>query len=168
MRESMQSYCLNMFRASMWPDTSSEQCTLLASQCSTTKAASQVWPPKSGSYLLIVLLMMGILMLETCWGNKTAYFVASSWLFTFHYRYYNLHQFFYVCCFVHLGNKGNYLLQLNVHYRLYNWPWNSDVAKHQYKAHGINTPKPKTYGCINYSSASDDGRCDVRSMLSEQ
>jgi hypothetical protein len=44
----------------------------------------QVWPPKSGSYLLIVLLMMGILVPETCWGNKTAYFVASSWSFTFH------------------------------------------------------------------------------------
>jgi hypothetical protein len=26
----------------------------------------QVWPPKSGSYLLIVLLMMGILVPETC------------------------------------------------------------------------------------------------------
>jgi hypothetical protein len=30
------------------------------------------------------------------------------------------------------------------------------VAKHQYKAHGINTPKQKTYGSINYSSAPDD------------
>jgi hypothetical protein len=27
--------------------------------------------------------MMGILVPETCWGNKTAYFVASSWVFTF-------------------------------------------------------------------------------------
>jgi hypothetical protein len=27
--------------------------------------------------------MMGILMPETCWGTKTAYFVASSWFFTF-------------------------------------------------------------------------------------
>jgi hypothetical protein len=26
---------------------------------------------------------MGILVPETCWGNKTAYFVASSWFFTF-------------------------------------------------------------------------------------
>jgi hypothetical protein len=26
----------------------------------------------------------------------------------------------------------------------------------------------KTYGCINYSSAPDDGRCDGRNMLSEQ
>jgi hypothetical protein len=43
----------------------------------------QVLPPKSGSYLLIVLLIMGILVPETCWGNKTAYFVASSWFFTF-------------------------------------------------------------------------------------
>jgi hypothetical protein len=33
--------------------------------------------------LLIVLLMMGILVPETCWGNKTAYFVASSWFLTF-------------------------------------------------------------------------------------
>jgi hypothetical protein len=33
--------------------------------------------------LLIVLLMMGILVLETCWGNKTTYFVASGWFFTF-------------------------------------------------------------------------------------
>jgi hypothetical protein len=31
--------------------------------------------------------MMSILMPETCWGNKTAYFVASSWFFTFHYVY---------------------------------------------------------------------------------
>jgi hypothetical protein len=43
----------------------------------------QVWPPKSGRYLLTVLLMMGILVPETCWGNKTAHFVASSWFFTF-------------------------------------------------------------------------------------
>jgi hypothetical protein len=27
--------------------------------------------------------MMGILVPETCWGNKTAYFVAYSWFFTF-------------------------------------------------------------------------------------
>jgi hypothetical protein len=27
--------------------------------------------------------MMGILVPETCWGNKTAYFVASGWFFTF-------------------------------------------------------------------------------------
>jgi hypothetical protein len=27
--------------------------------------------------------MMGILVPETCWGNKTAYFAASSWFFTF-------------------------------------------------------------------------------------
>jgi hypothetical protein len=27
--------------------------------------------------------MMGILVPETCWGNKTAYFVARSWFFTF-------------------------------------------------------------------------------------
>jgi hypothetical protein len=26
---------------------------------------------------------MGILVPETCWGNKTAYFVAYSWFFTF-------------------------------------------------------------------------------------
>jgi hypothetical protein len=31
--------------------------------------------------------MMNILVPETCWGNKTAYFVASSWFFTFHYIY---------------------------------------------------------------------------------
>jgi hypothetical protein len=31
--------------------------------------------------------MMGVLVPETRWGNKTAYFVASSWLFTFHYDY---------------------------------------------------------------------------------
>jgi hypothetical protein len=43
----------------------------------------QVWPPKSRSYLLIVLLMMGILVPVTCWGNKTAYFVASGWFYTF-------------------------------------------------------------------------------------
>jgi hypothetical protein len=30
----------------------------------------QVWPHKSGRYSLIVLLMMGILVSETCWGNK--------------------------------------------------------------------------------------------------
>jgi hypothetical protein len=27
--------------------------------------------------------MMGTLVPETCWGNKAAYFVASSWFFTF-------------------------------------------------------------------------------------
>jgi hypothetical protein len=63
--------------------TSFEQCSLQAAQRYTTQAAFQVWPPKSGSYLLIVLLMMGIFVPETCWGNKTAYFVASSWFFTF-------------------------------------------------------------------------------------
>jgi hypothetical protein len=31
--------------------------------------------------------MMGILVSETWWGNKTAYFFASSWFFTFHYVY---------------------------------------------------------------------------------
>jgi hypothetical protein len=41
------------------------------------------WPPKSGSYLLIVFLMMGILVPETCRGNKTAYFITSSWFFIF-------------------------------------------------------------------------------------
>jgi hypothetical protein len=63
--------------------TSSEKCSLQAAQRYTTQAAFLVWPPKSGSYLLIVLLMMGILVPETCLGNKTAYFVASSWFFTF-------------------------------------------------------------------------------------
>jgi hypothetical protein len=55
-------------------------------QCSTTQAAFQVWPPKRGRHPLIVLLMMGILVPETCWGNKnckTAYFVASIRFFTF-------------------------------------------------------------------------------------
>jgi hypothetical protein len=28
--------------------------------------------------------MMGIVVPEACWGNKTAYFVASSWFFIFH------------------------------------------------------------------------------------
>jgi hypothetical protein len=27
--------------------------------------------------------MMGILVPETCWGNKTAYFIVSSWFLTF-------------------------------------------------------------------------------------
>jgi hypothetical protein len=63
--------------------TTSDPCSPQEAQYCTTQAAFQVWPPKSGSYLLIVLLMMGILVLETCWGNKTAYFVASSRFFTF-------------------------------------------------------------------------------------
>jgi hypothetical protein len=46
--------------------TSSEQCSLQEAQRYTTQAAFQVWPPKSGSYLLIELLMMGILVPETC------------------------------------------------------------------------------------------------------
>jgi hypothetical protein len=33
--------------------------------------------------LLILLLMMGILLPLTSWGNNTAYFVVSSWFFTF-------------------------------------------------------------------------------------
>jgi hypothetical protein len=72
--KSMQLYCLNMFRA-----TSSDQCTLLAAQRYTTPGFPGMasWKRK----LLIVLLMMGILVPETCWGNKTAYFVASSWFF---------------------------------------------------------------------------------------
>jgi hypothetical protein len=46
--------------------TSSEQFSLQASQRYTTQAAFQVCPPKSGSYLFIVLLMIGILVPETC------------------------------------------------------------------------------------------------------
>jgi hypothetical protein len=46
--------------------TFSGQCTLLAAKHYTTQAAFQLWPPKRGSYLLIVLLMMGILVPETC------------------------------------------------------------------------------------------------------
>jgi hypothetical protein len=52
-------YCLNsgyILRAVFTPEA----------QCSITQAASQVWPPKSGRYSLIVLLMMGILVPETC------------------------------------------------------------------------------------------------------
>jgi hypothetical protein len=52
-------------------------------QCSTTQAAFQVWPPKSGRYSLIVLLMMGILVLKHVEAIKTANFVASSRFFTF-------------------------------------------------------------------------------------
>jgi hypothetical protein len=72
MRRSMQFYCLNMFRASSGVQcsedvaTSSEHHTLLEAQRSTTQVAFQLWPPKSGSYLLIVLLIMGILMPEIC------------------------------------------------------------------------------------------------------
>jgi hypothetical protein len=36
---------------------------------------------------VIVLLMMGTLVPETCWGNKAAYLVVSIWFFTFHYVY---------------------------------------------------------------------------------
>jgi hypothetical protein len=46
--------------------TSSKQCLLQETQGCKTQAAIQVWPPKSGSYLLIVFLMMGILVPETC------------------------------------------------------------------------------------------------------
>jgi hypothetical protein len=46
--------------------TSSEQCTPQAAQRYTTQAAFQVWPPNSGSYLLILLLTIGILVPETC------------------------------------------------------------------------------------------------------
>jgi hypothetical protein len=38
----------------------------------------QVWPPKSGIYSLIVLLMLGILVPETCWGNKN-YVLCRIW-----------------------------------------------------------------------------------------
>jgi hypothetical protein len=60
----------------------------------------QAWPPKSVSYLLIVLLIMGILVSETCWGNKTAYFVASSWFYTCNCVYEarsHEHQIFSLC-----------------------------------------------------------------------
>jgi hypothetical protein len=46
--------------------TSSEQCSLQEPQCGTTQVAFQLWPPKSGRYSLIVLLMMAILVPETC------------------------------------------------------------------------------------------------------
>jgi hypothetical protein len=74
-------YCLNSLA------TSSKQCSLQEAQCGKTQAAFQIWPPKSGRYSLIVLLMMGILVPETCWGDKktakAAYFVASGRFFTF-------------------------------------------------------------------------------------
>jgi hypothetical protein len=100
MRQSMQFYCFNMFRASICPlsgvqlingcledvaqwATFYEQCSLQETLRYTTQAAFQVWPPKSRSYLFIVLLTVGILMPETCCGIKIAYFVTSSWFFTF-------------------------------------------------------------------------------------
>jgi hypothetical protein len=44
----------------------------------------------------------------------------------------------------------------------------NDVAQHQYKSHGINTPETrKPMAVKNYSCAADDGCCDVRNMLSE-
>jgi hypothetical protein len=42
--------------------TSSEQFSLQKAQRYTAQAAFQEWPPKSGSYLLIAHLMMGILV----------------------------------------------------------------------------------------------------------
>jgi hypothetical protein len=45
---------------------------------------------------------MGILVPETCWGNETAYFVASSCFFAFHYVYdarSHEHQIDYTICF---------------------------------------------------------------------
>jgi hypothetical protein len=46
--------------------TSSKRCSLKEAQYGTTKAAFQVLPPKSGIYSIIVFLMMGILVPETC------------------------------------------------------------------------------------------------------
>jgi hypothetical protein len=43
---------------------------LQGAQRYTTQAVFQVWPPKSGRYSLIVLLMMGILVPETCRSQK--------------------------------------------------------------------------------------------------
>jgi hypothetical protein len=94
----MQDYCLNMSRAPICPSSGVQLInnfhpSVNGAVCCNTPHRNtrahyfayifQVWPPKSGSYLLIVLLMMGILVPETCWGNKTAYFVASSWFFAF-------------------------------------------------------------------------------------
>jgi hypothetical protein len=81
----MQFYCLNKFRAPICPSSGVQLinnfrfsvavpgkrpglCSgglLGVSHSKETQAAFQVWPPKSGSYLLIVLLMMGILVTET-------------------------------------------------------------------------------------------------------
>jgi hypothetical protein len=40
--------------------------SLQEAQRCTTQVAFQVWPPKSGNYLLTVLLILGILVPETC------------------------------------------------------------------------------------------------------
>jgi hypothetical protein len=52
-----------------------------------SSAAFQVSPPKSGSYLLIVLLMMDRLVPETCWGNKTAYLIRIQLVLYLHCGY---------------------------------------------------------------------------------
>jgi hypothetical protein len=54
-------FCMVLYLAQ-----SSEQFSLQEAQHYTTQAAFQVWPPKSGSCVLILLLMMDILVPETC------------------------------------------------------------------------------------------------------
>jgi hypothetical protein len=79
----------------------------------------QVWPPKSGSYLLIVLLMMGILVPETCWGNKAAYFAASSWFFTFHYVYDVRSHEHHIPSFI---NPNSLFPEEDIPYLMFCWP----------------------------------------------
>jgi hypothetical protein len=57
--------------------TSCEQYTHLTAQRYTTQTAFQVGIPKRNS--LFVLLMMGIVVPEIFWVNKSTCFVASSW-----------------------------------------------------------------------------------------
>jgi hypothetical protein len=53
--------------------------------------------------------MMGILVPQTCWGNKTAYFVPYSWFFTF---YYTTVSFTYNVCVLYLSENKQRLVPL--------------------------------------------------------
>jgi hypothetical protein len=68
---------------------------------------------------------MGILVSKTCWGNKTTYFVASGWFFSFHYILY-----IFMCCvnctIIQTATKEQkwHLLSDNpFHSRVYWWVW---------------------------------------------
>jgi hypothetical protein len=68
MRQSMQFYYLNMFHLPLLGGHTWKAPWVVPHWASWSEHCSD--------------LMMGILVPKTCWGNKTAYFVTSSWFFT--------------------------------------------------------------------------------------
>jgi hypothetical protein len=73
----LSNFYLNMFRASLCPSSGEQECALPHNQCRTQYAAVHT----------LVLLMMGIMMPETCWDRSLLInirLVVSCWFLSLH------------------------------------------------------------------------------------